>query len=102
MSLRCLCSAHFYLSKTIFRILFFQEATQEQIDIVLKQLEKPPTISYLTDGCIKRYIGSKAYGMFKCLKNDYNCDTIYLNSKVCSSYILFCFRHFQITLLSDN
>ncbi|CAF1625056.1 unnamed protein product [Rotaria sp. Silwood1] len=60
----------------------YKEPTQQLLDVVIKQLEKPPTIVVLTDAAIKRHVGSKAYGMFKCVKNDHNSNTIYLNSKL--------------------
>ncbi|CAF0987709.1 unnamed protein product [Rotaria sp. Silwood1] len=60
----------------------YKEPTQQLLDVVTKQLEKPPTIVVLTDAAIKRHVGSKAYGMFKCVKNDHNSNTIYLNSKL--------------------
>jgi len=60
----------------------YKEPTQEQLDIVIKQLENPPTIAVLTDAAIKRYVGSTAYGMFKCVNSDETCNTIYLNSKL--------------------
>jgi hypothetical protein len=64
------------------------------MDAVIKQLEKLPTIAVLTDAAIKRHVGSKAYGMFKCVKSDDSANTIYLNSKVRSLDIPFHFKQF--------